>query len=149
MRRWLPSVHRRSHDQWGLDSKGSASRGWGLHPGVGVYIQGLGGMYPRSGGVCIQVGSASKGESASRGSASRKEGMHPGRVGQTLSTMGYGQQVGSTHPTGMHSCCELGIQVNLFNVQTGAQVSLFHCQKGVPVSSFHRQKCLFCYQKYV
>ena len=44
-------------------------------------------------GVCIQgvvMGSASRG------------------VGQTpppSDTMGYGQQAGSMHPTGMHSCC--------------------------------------------
>ena len=49
------------------------------------------------------------------------EGLHPGResasrgvclkgVGQNpppqLNTVGYGQQAGGTHPTGMHSCSE-------------------------------------------
>ena len=42
-------------------------------------------------GVCIQVGEGADG------------------VGQIPpSTMGYGQQVGSTYPTGMHSCSHLG-----------------------------------------
>ena len=42
------------------------------------------------------------------GSASRwKRGLHPGGIGRTppSDTMGYGQQAGGTHPTGMHSCC--------------------------------------------
>ena len=68
----------------------------GLHP-VGVCFQGRGsssgggGLHQRGGlhpeGVCIQVGSASKEAWA-----------------DPPSTMGYNQQVGGTHPTGMHSC---------------------------------------------
>ena len=49
------------------------------------------------------------------GSAAKGGGLHPGGyackgVGQTpirLRYMGYGQQAGDTHPTGMHSCCVL------------------------------------------
>ena len=32
-------------------------------------------------------------------------GLHPGGWTDPPRYMGYGQQVGSMHPTGMHSCC--------------------------------------------
>ena len=69
-------------------------------------------------GVCIQ-GVLHRGGAASRGSASGAGGLHPGGlhpvgvggsasrggwVDPPLDTMGYGQRVGGTHPTGMHSC---------------------------------------------
>ena len=75
----------------GLYPRGSASGGVCLW---GVNIQGEGGSTLRE--VSIQMGSASKG------------GLHLGGVIDKplyyWDTMGYNQQTGSTHPTGMHSC---------------------------------------------
>ena len=70
---------------------------------VGLYLGG--GVHPYRGiqGVCIQWGGGGG------GSASRwKRDLHPGGLGRPpppSDTMGYGQQAGGTHPTGMHSCC--------------------------------------------
>ena len=50
-------------------------------------------------GVCIQVGLHPRGRVV--GVASRGVGQTP------LSTMGYGQQTGGMHHTGMHSCCQI------------------------------------------
>ena len=100
---WLPSMHHRSHDQGvcirqGLHLGGLHPGEGGLHPGEGVCIQGRGSA--SRGGVCIQGGSASRG------------------VGQTTphswNTTGYGQQGGGTHPTGMHSCYSILINVTIF-----------------------------------
>ena len=72
---WLPSIYHRSHDHVGL------------HPGEVLLLS----MHHRShdqGGLHLGQG-LSPGESASGG----------------LGTMGYSQQVGGTHRTRMHSCC--------------------------------------------
>ena len=89
------SVHRGGG---GLHLEGSASRE-GLHPGEGSASRG---------GVCIRGRGLHPGE----GSASGEEvciqgrGLHPAGLARTppSDTMGYGQRVGSTHPTGIHSC---------------------------------------------
>ena len=87
---------------------GSASSGV-LHPREGeyvsgerVYIQGRGGLHPRerefaSGGIYIWGGGLQPG----KGVCIQRVG-----VGHTATpdTTGYGQRVGGTHPTGMHSC---------------------------------------------
>ena len=75
----------------------SARKGW--LPSIHHRSHDQGGLHPGGGGM-------PPGGSASRGSASRG-------VGQTLptrdtwDTTGYGQQVGGTHPTGMHSCSKI------------------------------------------
>ena len=67
-----------------------------LHPGAwGVCIQGVW-------GVCIQRGSASSGIYI-QGRFTSKGKAWPDTTSQS-DTTGYGQGVGGTHPTGMHSC---------------------------------------------
>ena len=93
---WFNSMHHRSHDQ-------------------GICIGG--------GGVCIHGGSASKGRgSASRGGRGGQKGLplgegfgRPSR--DTWDTTGYGQQLGSTHPTGMHSCSFISLSLLSVNIK--------------------------------
>ena len=80
---WLPSMYHRSHD-WG-----SASREYLPNPPVGR-PQGS-----ASSGVCPTLLDADS-------LGCRPPGGRP--PGPPWDTMGYSQQVGSTHPTGMHSC---------------------------------------------
>ena len=68
-------------------------------------------------------------ESASSGSASSRRSLHPrGNVqmgvggGQTppphtWDTTGYRQQAGGTHPTGMHSCSVINLNLNLWHLK--------------------------------
>ena len=79
----LPSMHHRSHDQWGLDPGGSASGGGGWADLPQVCLHG--------GGDWINPQSAYR---VGAGQTPR----------DTWDTMGYGQRVGGTHSTGMHSC---------------------------------------------
>ena len=65
----------------------------GLHPGEGLHP---GGLHP--GGVCILRGSVSWGVC-----------IQGGRADPPSDTIGYGQLVGCTNPTGMHSCFTLNI----------------------------------------
>ena len=63
---WFPSMHHRSHDRGStsrldLPIGGSASRGWGLHPGGGVYI--LRGVLHLEGG--LHLGSLPRGDGGS------------------------------------------------------------------------------------
>ena len=105
------SVHRGVCIQGGFCIQG------GLHPG-GICIQG--GLHSR--GICIWRwslciqgrGCASKGglhlgrgdlQPGGRGSASRWLDRYP------PDTTGYRQQLGSTHPTGMHSCLSLNLVI--------------------------------------
>ena len=91
---WLPSMHHRLHDQQFLPPGGSASRG-GLHPGRGLL----------PGGVCIQRGvCVGRGQSASRRVSIWGGGRGWADPLKYMDTMGYGQQGGGTHLTGMHSC---------------------------------------------
>ena len=84
---WLPSMHHRSHEQWGM------------HPEV-VCIQGA---------FCLQGGSASGGVCHQGGGLPPRgvfiQGVLPrGGGADPPSTTGYDQQAGGMHPTGMHSC---------------------------------------------
>ena len=119
-----------------MHSGGSASRGSasGGSASGGSASRGSASRILHSTGVCIQ-GGLHPGESACGGSASRRVcikriGQSPPRVclqggwadtpkvclqvwlgrlpQETWDTMGYGQQVGGTHPTGMHSCFKNG-----------------------------------------
>ena len=81
----LLSMRPTSHDQGCLHPGISTSRG-SLHPGG------------------FASGRSASGGSASKGSASKESESKSGWVDLPPSTMGYGQQVGGTHPTGMHSC---------------------------------------------
>ena len=98
---------------WRVFIQGVLHPGGGvLHPGdEGVWIQGEGSA-PRGRGVCIWwwgiciQGGLHPGE---RGSAFGGVGQTP--LWDTWDTMGYGQWVGGTHPTGMHSCSSIIILI--------------------------------------
>ena len=86
----------RSHDQEGSASKGVCIKGGGVCL-QGVYIQ-------------------------SRGSTSRGV-LHPGGrwtdpPPDIWDTTGFGQQADGTHPTGMHSCCNLSSHWNVFSKES-------------------------------
>ena len=96
---WLPSMHHRCLHLG--EVRGSASRGQsgGLYPGVGSASRGY--AYRRllhPGGGQIPSGSAYRGVCLHGRQTPPRD---------TWNTTGYGQQAGSTHPTGMHSCLQL------------------------------------------
>ena len=79
-----------------IQRRGSASRGGGLRPGEGVCIQGGVVCIQK---VCIQGGSASWGFE---------------QTPPPTPFMGYGQQADGTHPTVMHYCYSILINVTIF-----------------------------------
>ena len=83
---------------------GGVCIGQGLHPGRRKRGLNPGDLYARGRGsasreVCIQ----GKGVCIQEGGRALQPGGGMSRA-PSLDTMGYGQRVGGTHPTGMHSC---------------------------------------------
>ena len=82
---------------WGKGGSASGGRGGSASGDRGVWIQGEGSEY---GGRGLHPGGRG---SVSGGGGSALREMVGKTPQDTWDTRGYGQQVGSTHPTGMHS----------------------------------------------
>ena len=70
--------------------------------------------------------------------------LHAGGVGQTIrNTTGHGQQVGGTHPTGMHSCCSclLFLITHTDWTEKGRHVQTF-CTEKLQSYQWKLKKCL-------